>query len=132
MYLVLAPNVIHPSHPLPVDIHLLRSPKENGRNPLQVTVKLLRGENQLENIKREVLPLDSIQVNVPVPDQLVGGVHKYTLEVEGEDYMKMDGSVFKHIVPLKIFEPSIIISISMNSAVFCQDQTGARTIKLSI
>ena len=129
MYLVLAPNVVHPSHPLPVDIHLLRSPQENGRNPLQVTVKLLRGENQLENIKREVLPLNSIQVNVPVPDQLVDGVHKYTLEVEGEDYMKMDGSVFKHIVPLKIFEPSIIISISMNSAVFCQDQIGVRTIR---
>ena len=129
MYLVLAPNVVPPSHPLPVDIHLLRSPQENGRNPLQVTVKLLRGENQLENIKREVLPLNSIQVNVPVPDQLVDGVHKYTLEVEGEDYMKMDGSVFKHIVPLKIFEPSIIISISMNSAVFCQDQIGVRTIR---
>ena len=127
LYLILVPTMLHPSITLVVTVHLLRSPREERGSrvtPIKVTITLLRGENLLEMITREILPASSQEMEVPVPDHLLAGANPYSLTVEGEDYHQMEGSLFLHKVPLKIFQPQHIINIQLNSNIFIQNQTG--------
>ena len=123
----MVPTMLHPSVPLVVSVHLLTSPHEErgGRvTPIKVTISLLRGDNQLEMITREILPASSQEMKVQVPDHLMERAHPYSLKVKGEDYRQMEGSLFEHKVPLKLFKPKQIIDINMNSNIFIQNQTG--------
>ena len=124
LYLVLVPTVVHPSTPLVVTMQLLRSPGQERIIPMKVTLTLLRGENQVEVTSRDILPGSSQDIEVAVPSHLIPGGQQYSLVVEGEDYQKMEGKVFKHKVPLKIFSPQQVISIDLNSKMFIQSQKG--------
>ena len=92
--------------------------------PIKVTITLLRGDNQVEMITREILPTTSQEMQVPVPDHLVEGANPYSLRVEGIDYRQMEGSLFLHNVPLTIFKPKQIIDIQLSSHIFIPEQTG--------
>ena len=124
LYLVVVPTLLHPSTPLVVTMHLYQ--ERSGRGiPIKVTVTLLRGENQLEKTSREILPAGHGQeIAVAVPGHLVAGGQPYSLHLVGEDYHQVEGFLFRHKVPLKIFNPRHIISIYLNSNIFIQNQTG--------
>jgi hypothetical protein len=127
------PTVLHPSTPLVVSVHLMRSPKQEmgGRGiPIKVTITLMRGDNQLEMISREIMPESRQEMEVPVPDHLLEGAQPYSLTVEGEDYQRVEGSLFLHKVPLKIAKPRHIISINLNSNILIQKQAVQATISV--
>ena len=126
MYLVLVPTVLHPSTPLVVTMQLLRSPGQERIIPMKVTLTLLRGENQMEVTSRDILPGSSQDIEVGVPSHLIPGGQQYSLDVVGEDYQRMEGEVFKHKVPLRIFSPQQVINIDLNSKMFIQSQTGRK------
>ena len=124
--------MLHPSTPLVVTLQLLRSPGQEvtGRIiPVKVTLTLLRGENKVEVTSRDILPGSSQDIEMPVPSHLIPGGQPYSLAVVGEDYQRMEGEVFRHKVPLKIFTPKPLINIVMNSKVFIQSQTGIKYLQ---
>ena len=124
----MAPGVVHPASPLAVMVHLLRHPLEDRgiiRGTVRVTLSLMRGDYAIEKVSREMAPPSSQKMEVPVPNHLME-THPYSLLVKGEHYL-MEGPLFQHKVPLKIFKAKHKISLMLNSKIFTGGNSGEET-----
>lgn len=94
---------------------LLR-PREEGTVLVSLTLK--RGQNRLASVDTELRMGDTRDMSVPTPAQL-GAVthHPYSLEVVGEDMLRLERKIFHEILPLEPWSPGHVISVELPSVV---------------
>ena len=120
LYCIVTPSLLSPGHPLHVDLHLLRAPRAGGR--VMVTASLMRGQNSLTSLTRDLLPLAPVSLELEVPSRLQG---EYRLEVRGVDLTSMEGDLFQHSVPLTVTKPSQLVGLRLDQNIFLPSQNVA-------
>ena len=76
-----------------------------------VTASLMRGQNSLTSLTRDLLPLAPVTLQLEVPGRLQG---EYRLEVRGIDLTSMEGDLFQHSVPLTVVKPSQLVGLRLD------------------
>ena len=85
-----------------------------------VTASLMRGQNSLTSLTKDLLPLTPVTLELEVPARLQG---EYRLEVRGIDLTSMDGDLFQHSVPLMVAKPSQLVGLRLDRKIFLPRQT---------
>ena len=84
-----------------------------------VTASLMRGQNSLTSLTRDLLPLAPVTLQLEVPGRLQG---EYRLEVRGIDLTSMEGDLFQHSVPLTVVKPSQLVGLRLDQKLFLPRQ----------
>lgn len=84
-----------------------------------VTASLMRGQNSLTSLTRDLLPLAPVSLHLEVPSRLQGD---YRLEVRGVDLTSMEGDLFQHSVPLTVTKPSQLVGLRLDQNIFLPSQ----------
>ena len=84
-----------------------------------VTASLMRGQNSLTSLTRDLLPLAPVTLQLEVPARLQG---EYRLEVRGIDLTSMEGDLFQHSVPLTVVKPSQLVGLRLDQKIFLPRQ----------
>ena len=87
-----------------------------------VTASLMRGQNSLTSLTRDLLPLAPVSLQLEVPARLQGD---YRLEVRGVDLTSMEGDLFQHSVPLTVTKPSQLVGLRLDQSIFLPSQNVA-------
>ena len=87
-----------------------------------VTASLMRGQNSLTSLTRDLLPLAPVSLHLEVPSRLQGD---YRLEVRGVDLTSMEGDLFQHSVPLTVTKPSQLVGLRLDQNIFLPSQNVA-------
>ena len=102
-----------------------------GARTIMVTLHLMRGDNSIQSVSRDIVVGQSQEIGITVPDHLgVSAHHPYSLKIIGEDLLRVDPIVIEQQVPLDIWKPEHIIDVEMSSKLLKPGQTVSATVSV--
>ena len=135
----MVPTQIKPSSTLTTVVHIMRvtDPVQlgvsfgGGPRTIMVTLHLMRGDNSIQSVSRDIVVGQSQEIGISVPKHLgVSAHHPYSLKIIGEDLFRVDPVVFEQQAHLDIWKPEHIIDVDLPYKLFRSGQTVTATVSV--